>query len=131
MNKTVLHTILHGYIGFFRAFVRVLFFTAFLAGSAMTVSFPLWFWATHHRNSFNLFAGLSIAAGFIFLIAGKVFILSAAIRPLTTVLRLILSAGLVYLCFFLFSIQYYLIASLFSLLTVIIIGLLFFLKKTR
>jgi len=131
----------NGYFSFFRRSLRILLFILIILGSASIVSFPLWYWAIHGGHSFTWSVLLVIGGGGLFFLGKKVIrpsgvtgggdstgglSLSILQRPALKLVKAVAALVSVYLTVLIFASFQALWGIVALLLTLYLIGLLFF-----
>jgi len=143
MSNRRLQNIIHGYMDVLRNVFRVAFFSVIIAAAGISISFPLWFWATRSRKSFNVFV-LAVLSALLFLllirsvhhsvlnsISGGTPPRSAALQPILKVGRVLLTLMLIYTALYLFAAHSLLLSAPFAICAILLIGLINFPPKSR
>lgn len=144
MKPLQINAILQGYVRLVGSFLRVTLFTLVVAAAAALISFPLWYWATNSRVSFNIFVSfVLILIAVLFIVrnirakiqtdlsnGGTVF-KSAVLGPLIDIGRFLLSFVLVSMAVYLFASARFLLAFTGAFFSLLIIGVFYFNGRPR
>jgi len=142
MKNIDLSSILLGYIGFLKHIVRMLLFLCLISAAAITITAPFWYWATHHRSSFNLFVLLVLvllASLWLFQKMKRAArnssgetssLIPVFLKPLRKIVSFVVSIILLYSTLYLFSAGNILFGSLWLLGVLFVMGLIFFHSRT-
>lgn len=144
MKTLQMNAILQGYARFFGSCLRVMLFTLVVAAAAALISFPLWYWATSNRVSFNVFVLVVLALITVLLMlrnvrakmqtslsgAGSIF-KTAVLEPLINIGRFLLTLVLISAVVYLFASARILPALTGAVLSLLIIGVFYFQGRPR
>jgi len=144
MKQLQIHAILQGYLRFFDSFLRVALFTLSVAAAAALISFPLWYWATNNRVSFNVFVSFVLVLITVLFILrnihakiqtdlsnGGTILKTAVLMPLINIGRFLLSLVLISAVVYLFASARFLLASTGAVFSLLIIGIFYFNGRSR
>lgn len=131
----------NGYFSFLQQSLRILLFALIIAGSAGFVSFPLWYWAIHGGRSFT-WSVLLVIGGLILFFMGKKMMSPSSVtggqdskvgfsftglkRPALSLFKALVALVLIYATGMIFASFHALWGIAALLLTLYLIGLLFF-----
>jgi len=130
--------ITRGYISFFKAVLRVLFFALAVASLSALITLPLWYWATNGRTSFTVAVLLVCAMGCLALLGKHIgnsindlrnkgySTASILILPLKRIGKVLAALILIYFTLIVFGTVSILAGIACALLTIGLIGVLFF-----
>lgn len=144
MKTLQMNAILQGYTRFLGSCLRVMLFTFVVTAAASLISFPLWYWATNSRASFNVFVLFVLVLITVLLMlrnirakmqttlsgGGSIF-KTAVLEPLVNIGRFLVTLVLISAVVYLFASSRFLLALIGAVLSLLIIGVFYFQGRPR